>query len=440
MEKGIFDTGWASEMHDICIEAGANPLAVYLMCLQRRLAQIPCDVLLPPRNGVGIGGSLNTILLGIGDAGSGKNSSWDLAKAFAPYQEGKIEVRQVGVGTGEHLVHSCIRYVKHQGKMVRADSVVAEDEHGNTLPRQKAYFDSVYSVATEGRLLDKELARDGSKAAEILCEMWTGSFVGSSARGDADRWLAQHALRWNLLLMIQPANLGGFAAQEATGLPQRMVWFSVREPRMPLEMPERRKWLPTMPRMKDPLWAEIPVHRDISQELREQDWQVQLGNTPGNETHRSFARLKIAAAIGFSEGRSTGVTLDDWERSGAIMNASDAVRERALDCQQAWVRAEAAKAAALRGHAAAHGRQAEADAKAEIEEERAELEAQAAAAILEILADGPLSNEDLRNKLPTKSYRGAVFREAVDFLVRMGQIERLPANRTHGTKWHLKAA
>ncbi|QZH63807.1 hypothetical protein [Mycolicibacterium farcinogenes] len=427
LEKGIFASGWASEVRDIAIESGVNPVGVYVMCLQRRLAQIPPDVLLPPPGGSGCGGSLNTIVLGVGDSGGGKNSAWNLAQALSPYQEGKLDVRQIGVGTGEHLIHACIKYTKDGAKTVRD----AADP----------YYKSVYSIATEGRLLDKELSREGSKAAELLCEMWTGAFVGAAARGDADRWIAQHAVRWNCLLMIQPANLGGFAAQEATGLPQRLTWFAVNEPRAPMQVPERRKFLPTMPRIPGdgPFSDEIPVDAAIRQEIWDQHNAIRRGDLPGIDAHRSFAMLKMAAAISFSEAKF-GVSWNHWERAGAIMRMSDAVRDRAMECQRAHA-AEAAKEAEVsravaRGHAKVAGGIAEEQAAEDYAERVEEMQAR----ILAALQEGPVPHRDLTRKCGAhraSTLPRQAFRAALTNLKDRGAIRRDPPGVDVGGVWHL---
>lgn len=430
LEKGIFVSDWASEVRDIAIESGMNPTGVYAMCLARRLAQVPADVLLPPAGGAGYGGSLNTILMGVGDAGGGKNSSWSLAQALSPYQEGLIDVRQIGVGTGEHLVHSCIRYTKDGGKTVRDPT--------------NPYWDSVFSVATEGRVLDKELARDGSKAAEVLCDLWTGAFIGAAARGDADRWIEQHCVRWNCLLMIQPANLGGFAAQLATGLPQRLVWFPVNEPRAPHKVPARRMVLPTMPRIPSNGFfanTEIPVHGDIRQAIWDQHNAIRRGDVPGIEAHRSFAMLKMAAAIAFSE-TIFGVGLDHWERAGALMRLSDAVRDRALLCQRAYAQAEAKSRESDRAEVRAHGKFVQTIAEGQVSADYVDKVDAMSERITVVLRErGRVANEELRVACNARSstLSGQAYRSALESLQSTGVILRDPPGAERGGVWYLAA-
>lgn len=426
LERGVFVGGWASEVRDIAIGSGSNPVGVYLMALARRLAQVPPEIGLPPLGMAGGKGSLNSIFMGVADSGGGKNVAWDLAKELAPYQESLIRVRHTGVGTGENLVNACIEYEKgEKGKRIR-----------------KGNYPSVFSMTTEARQLDKELARDTSKVAETMCDMWSGAYIGSVAAGDPDRWIDSHATRWVCVLAIQTANLGGFAAQLATGLPQRIVWFPVGEPRTPSVMPERRILLPTMPKIPATGFFDgITLHVDkaILAELWRLRLEMQRGNLPEPDVHRAFAQEKLAAAIALSEA-CFEVRVDHWERASAIMRLSDAVRDRAMECQQDRALETAKADEARKSQVRAHGRFVGAIAEGQVESEYAELITAMRERILTALAKADrVANEELARVCG--AHRGVLPREAfrvtVRFLADEGVIQRDPPDVERGGGWRL---
>lgn len=425
LEAGIFGSGWASDVRDIAIASGCNPVAVYMQCLARRLAQVPPEVGLPPLGAAGGKGSLNSIFMGVADSGGGKNVSWALARELAPFQENLIHVRQTGVGTGESLVNACVEFEKgEKGKRVR-----------------KGSYPSVLSVTTEARQLDKELARDTSKAGEILCDLWSGAYIGAVAAGDPDRWVEAHSVRWVAVMMIQPANLGGFAAQLGTGLPQRIVWFPCNEPRMPRSRPERQILPPTMPKIPPTGFFDgitLAVDTDILDELWRLQVEVQHGNLPAIASQRAFAQEKVAAAIALSEA-CFEVRIDHWERAAAIMKLSDATRERAMECQRAYALSLAKVEEEQRATVRAHGRFVGAIAEEQAGEDYVERVEQMRGRVLNALKSGPVAHRELARLCVANSSAlpKAAFRAALTALESEGVIRRNPPGVEVGGEWSL---
>lgn len=427
LEEGIFVGGWASEVRDIAIECGVNPVTVYVLCLGRRLAQVPPSVCLPALGATGGTASLNNMFLGVADSGGGKNVSLGLAEKLAPYQGNLIQPYQTGVGTGEAMVKACVNFDK--------------DEKGRTIAAGNR--ESVVATITEARAVNKELKRDTSKAAEVFCDLWSGAYIGPSAAGDPDRKVDKHATRWVCTLMTQPANLGGFASQLGTGLPQRITWLPAVEPRMPDEMPQplADQNLPTMPRIPPNGFFKtvLPVDASILQELWLRMRAFQIGEADEIDGQRGLVQEKLAAAIALSEAH-WGVTEDHWLRAAAIMRVSDATRERALECYAARAEAEAedveTKRAALRAHSRAIQPTLDFAAEAEHTERFVRMRARA----LEALASGAvISNEELRRRSQaTKSSLDTkVFRSILAGLENDGVIERDPPGKTWGGGWRL---
>lgn len=328
----------------------SNPWAVLGCVLARVVAHTEPWVVLPPV----IGGyaSLNLFLGLLGPSGGGKGSAELAAGDAFNYTDMFDPLTIAGVGSGEGLAHTYMRYVK--GKDGQKDTT---EQHTT-----RALF-----RASEVDTLGALKGRPGSTLLPKLRDAWSGDSLGF-AYADITRRLdlRSHSYRMCLIVGIQPAKAEILLDDTDGGTPQRFIWMPTLDPHIPDTTPEA----PPVKVWRTPVFRADPatnkavmnVCDTATQSIKEAALARHRGQTEALDGHALLARLKTAAAIALLLSK-TEIGDEEWDLSGVVMDVSDTTRnsvvaglkERREANNKALGRAEGTRSVAadeVRDHAA----------------------------------------------------------------------------------------
>lgn len=318
------DSFWAARpylehVHKAARARGLAPWALLGSSLAHHAATIPPHTYLPPI--IGHDGSLNMFVGLCGPSGSGKTASASAAPKATP-PSGEYSVWPVG--TGEGLAAALVVYNKTKKEYV---------------PRF-----SHMSVLVEADELDTLTAlaqRTGATLMPQLRTAITGGRLGFGNSGEENQRVVEpHTYRLVFLIGIQPLRAKVLLDEADSGTPQRLLWFPTLDPGIPdVPPPDPGAWTsghaplrvgtPTKP-------VYVKVCEKAQTEIRSANIAKHRGETDTLDGHSLLTRLKVAAILGFVEGRYV-VTDDDWALAGMVMRKSDDTRggaQRALAAQR----------------------------------------------------------------------------------------------------------
>lgn len=327
------------------------------------LAHVACrvgpHVVLPPI--VGGVASLNLFVGLVGPSGAGKGAATAVAAELLGSAAHQTPVKKLGTGQGVDA------------------SFTAQTKEG---PVQ--FNDTALFTIGEIDSLAAHASMNGSTLMATLREVYSGEALGAHY---ADRFkrrpVRAHHYRAAIIAGIQPARAGVLLDDADGGTPQRWLWFPTNDPgrRQPTQRrlvgpaPDQwwtdyEVWMPHGEQPEDEpverkAETEIPVCASAQQAIwaardarLDMDLAEQANDLSG---HALLTRLKVAALLGFLDGRCQ-VSEADWELAARIQLVSE--QTRAL-CQN--VMAERAEREAVRrGRARARTDQAAAEEATEI--------------------------------------------------------------------------
>lgn len=319
----------------------ASPWAVLGCVLARVVAQVEPWAVLPPT--VGGHASLNLFLGLVGPSGGGKGAAEAAARDALDYGDTLNPLTVAGVGSGEGIAHTYLRYVA--GKGGQRGKV---EQHTT-----RALF-----RAPEVDTLAALKGRQGSTLLPKLRDAWNGDALGF-AYADVTRRLdlAAHAYRLCLVVGIQPARAFVLLDDADGGTPQRFLWLPVLDPGMPDLRPDEptpMPWHVPSIRRDRPGRHVLPVCEAATDAVDRAALARNRGEVDALDGHALLARLKAAAALGLLFGRAE-VTGEDWTLAGQLMAVSDATRAgivRQLGDSRAAVEAARGRADGMRALAA----------------------------------------------------------------------------------------
>ncbi len=314
------DDFWTSRpelahLRDFARARRAAPWAVLGCALARIVAHVEPFVTLPPT--IGGDASLNLFVGLVGPSGGGKGAAEAAAKDALRYGPSvALPLVEAGVGSGEGLAHSYLRYVP--GKNGAKGTM---EQHTTRVLFRAPEVDTL--AALKGR--------QGSTLLPKLRDAWIGDALGF-AYADVTRRLdlRAHAYRMCLIVGIQPARAAALLDDSDGGTPQRFLWLPTMDPNVPdvaPATPEPYAWRhpplgPIDPRSNR---HRITVCEAARRAVDQAAIDRHKGNVDALDGHALLNRLKTAAALALLNER-TDVTDDDWALAGVVMTISNHTR------------------------------------------------------------------------------------------------------------------
>jgi hypothetical protein len=302
-----------------------------LACLLARVVQhIPYEYAIPPI--VGGKSTPNLFVALIGPSGTGKGGARRAADdllGHIPATKGN-PVIEGPLGSGEGIVSLFYEYPR--------DDDDPDAKPGKNL---ELYYRGLMILDEEGSALAELIKRQGQVTEQTLLKMWSGERLGFSysARGSGLRLsVPDGQYRASALLGIQPA-AAAFLLDDARsdrGLPQRFLWASTIDPKVPedeLPFPDPLNW--QAPRFGDGLTADnVKVSPEIRKWLRKSHHaRVTGAGSLGLESHGGLVQLKTATALAalIRPGEPLEVDALVWTLAAQLKQASDSVRQAVSD-------------------------------------------------------------------------------------------------------------
>ncbi len=262
------------------------------------------------------------------------------------------------MGTGEGLVETFVQRVDEPdpNEPKRTTKVVRQ-------VRNNGLF-----IVDEISTLDATQARQSSTIVPTLNSAWMGETLGGkNATIEATRRVAPDSYTVGLVVGIQVERGQDVLGHAATGLPQRMGFFSAHDWVGPGsdDEPGGLRWRP--PAAREHLAATrgyYKVDSAIVVEVRKQHDAVMAGTVVLDplDTHAGLMRMKTASLLSLLCCNQGHVDRKFWDLAGVVLAHSSAVRSLLIEAQQAKERArdEAAEriavSRAVRVEAAKEGR------------------------------------------------------------------------------------
>lgn len=315
------------------------PWALLFSVLARVCAATPPNVVIPALAG-GSAMSLNFYVALIGASGDGKGLTEHAARQLVPDIRQAITTQPA---SGEGLATI---YTRH-----------ATDDEGN--PTVECASCRALLSIPEIATLGGTAKRVGSTVVPTLTSAYSGERLGGWNKSESNRFsVPEYGYRVSLITGVQPANVKVLMNEVGTGLPQRFVWASVRDPEAPEQAPDR----PATPFVYDS--TRLPAdpsqtglntlykagsrydmlnHGDTNYPLTlmrfpdcavkavETDSYMRLRGTRGNEldAHGIGVRLKLAALFALLDYRLE-VTEADWQLAAYAYDRSAMFRAECI--------------------------------------------------------------------------------------------------------------
>ncbi|MEE8684887.1 MAG: hypothetical protein SOI64_07560 [Bifidobacterium mongoliense] len=196
-----------------------NPWALLSAVLARVSVALPPNIVADPlRNGQPI--PLQLFIALLGPSGAGKGITERAAANLVPD------------------IRSASTHIPASGEGIPTMFAVRErTDDGGT--RLKPLTPRALLSVPEITHLGGAARRIGSTLISTLLSAFQGEPIGAANRNEADRYeIPRNGYRLCLITGVQPANAGVLLDETASGLPQRFLWFDVRDPEMPVNAME----------------------------------------------------------------------------------------------------------------------------------------------------------------------------------------------------------
>ena len=280
-----------------------SPDSVLAVVLCRVAASLPPGIVLPD------GGTLDFIAALVGESGTGKSKSMDVAKDLLP--DIGTDYDGVPIGSGEGIASAYV------GKV---------DDSGTNPPlRTSALF-----YVDEGSQLLTVSKREGSITADTMRSGWSGQTFGTlNASADRKRVVKRGTYRFALAVGLQPVYAADLLTGKDAGDPQRYLFAGVTHPDIPDDVPPFpdpiRLPLTGLPEVSDT----VQVDANVMKGIRKRRAAVSRGEVKPDplDSHRDLLTLKVAALLSHLTDESGDVTADLWELATYVVDNGRNVRD-----------------------------------------------------------------------------------------------------------------
>lgn len=281
------------------LEATASPWAVLGALIPRVLSGVPASWTLDTKVGTSRG-NLNTFSVLAADSGGGKGLATEVAEHLWPV-DGDVYVTDTA--SGEALA----RLFAGRDVFVRSSAIIDVDEYA---------------------ALRASADRSGSTLAFKLSSAWSGKAL-SLTYADESRnvHVPAGSYRLGMIAGIQYGNAKMLlsASDQIQGYAKRFMWFPADidyEPDLSaaVEFPAPM----TVPDFDTLREVSVQVPAEVTTLLR-----MARSASSGLDGHSLYARVKLAYALAVLSGRTTSMTVDDWELSGVVVAVSERTQAKA---------------------------------------------------------------------------------------------------------------
>jgi hypothetical protein len=281
-------------------------------------------------------GSLNLFVALYGPPASGKSQSVQVAQEliWAPtYLPDEDAFRDgIGLGSGEGLAEVYMGMSSPRTADDDGDQNVRRGASGRSRRTQVRQHAFVY--ADEGMTFHKLTERKGAALGETIRTAWMGGTLGqANASEETTRVVPRFAYAMGLVIGFQPEPARKLLEGADVGTPQRFLWLSAVDPKIPYDPPD----LPLTYRLPiedggQAVRGVITCPEGLRRMLRRQHVDRSHGDVEVDllDGHLPLLQCKLTALLTVLDGRMKA-TDDDWSLAGLLVETSCAIRDRILE-------------------------------------------------------------------------------------------------------------
>lgn len=284
----------------------------------------------------GLGVTTANIFTGLyGPPGAGKSSSahcaYDLLGPppyLADFPDG------LGIGSGEGIAELFMGTV--EGEESFEEQIAAGRKKPRKWTKRRQVRHNAFLYVDEGTTIIKlGVERKGSILGESIRSSWSGSTLGqANAREETTRLVPAHSYSLGMAVGFQQLPAEKLLEDSGTGTPQRFLWVSAIDPRIPNEDVPWPGPLHTglIDDHHEPVTGVIMPPEFVRQFVSMQGKLRRRGEIEVSvlEEHDTLMRCKIASLLAILDERSQ-VADEDWELAQMVMKCSNATRDRIVE-------------------------------------------------------------------------------------------------------------
>ena len=311
------DDFWSSRAYLAHIREAAHsmmlsPDGVLGAVLARYAALVTPKIMVPAV--VGSPATFDYLAMLIGPSGAGKSASMDCAARLLPWDDDRIALDKP-MGSGEGVAQALVAYedIEVDGKKTR---------------QQVIRYDALHLSVDEGTSLAAQSGRQGTTITATLCSAWSGREIGQlNASEDRRRVIPARTCRISAVIGIQTARGWELVSPELVnqGFPQRIMCFSLIDPKVPRQPP---RWpgaldVSVPDKLKYGLPNEMRIVDQVRQVIVSRRYSIVQGELSPDplETHIDLLRLKTAGLLALMDGRFE-ISVDDWALADRLYGSS----------------------------------------------------------------------------------------------------------------------
>lgn len=396
-------------IYDYALSCMVSPWGLLGVLIIYMLDAAPYSVALPGIADDDSPGSLNLFTGIVDPSGSGKGR---LERVGERYLQ-RCEV-SLPPGSGEGIP-------KMFGRRPTSDELKAKPGDDNWVEIIQVGTDNlvfkrrnIVITAPEVDTLAALTGRSGATLFETLRRAFSGETLGFGYADDSKRIvIPAHQYRLGLIVGIQPERSGVLLDDTASagGTPQRLLWVPASDKRI------RMAGRPTKPEPGRPYRGPWPSRVKVCDTARTAIMAGVEARAQGDgdalDGHLMFVRLKVAAALGFLDGRCE-VTDQDWQLAETVVDMSNRQRQRCVDA----LADSAAKENERRGRS--EGMRAVISTEVQQNHEAQQLDRTTELIVAKVIEAGPLKPWKLKQLLNSR-YR-SLFDAALDSAISQGRL------------------
>lgn len=341
---------WLRAIRDRAHETTAVPDATLGSALAIYASALPHNVKI--RTGIKSDLGLSLITGVVSGSGLGKSSGWDLARReFSPSDAPVVKANPTGEGIAEELMG-----------WVKKDVVDPSSGDVKTVKEHVQVTHNALFTFGEGEAVNVGLERNGSMLGPTLRLLFSDEALGTAtASVERHRNIPAGSYSMGVVALFQEQTAMKIIEDTATGMAQRVLWFSGHSPSAATTGMRQAHRLVT-PNITGLAQEEGPggeaqyiltVEPSITERLRAEDAAKRDGYSLGDvnrDSQRPVLVAKVAALACLIEGR-TLVTEDDWQLADALYSASRAIQDELIEFAEEQDRAKRQEAAVKAGEA-----------------------------------------------------------------------------------------
>lgn len=266
-------------------------------------------------------GSLNLFVALVAQSGGNKGRTERIGRQYM----GRTTV-DIPPGSGEGLVKMFARRATKDDYDAEPPVMIHTVGADDFVMKRHEMVLSVPEIDTLAALF----TRNSSTLPSIMRQAFSGETLGFSYADEAKRvFVPEYLYRLGVIVGVQPQRSAVLLDDAAGGTPQRFLWLPMTDPRIS-RLNRPAKPTPTKVYNAGGWRRLVPMCAQASEDIEIAAEQRAQGTGDPLDGHLLFVRAKTAAGLAMLDGR-LGITDEDWQLAGEVIDMSNRTRQHCID-------------------------------------------------------------------------------------------------------------